>query len=61
MPEALSARRTETAATAAARTGTRTFVLDTSVLLSDPKAPFRFAEHAVVRFLAEHAAARAEV
>jgi PhoH-like ATPase len=26
----------------------RTFVLDTSVLLSDPKAPFRFAEHAVV-------------
>ncbi|WP_233551139.1 PhoH family protein [Amnibacterium setariae] len=32
----------------AASTGTRTFVLDTSVLLSDPKAPFRFAEHAVV-------------
>ncbi|MFD1720262.1 PhoH family protein [Amnibacterium endophyticum] len=29
-------------------TSTRTFVLDTSVLLSDPKAPFRFAEHAVV-------------
>jgi PhoH-like ATPase len=28
--------------------GERTFVLDTSVLLSDPKAPFRFAEHAVV-------------
>lgn len=26
----------------------RTFVLDTSVLLSDPKAIFRFAEHAVV-------------
>ncbi|WP_307807538.1 PhoH family protein [Naasia sp. SYSU D00948] len=26
----------------------RTFVLDTSVLLSDPKAVFRFAEHAVV-------------
>jgi len=28
--------------------GERTFVLDTSVLLSDPKAIFRFAEHAVV-------------
>jgi PhoH-like ATPase len=27
---------------------TRTYVLDTSVLLSDPKAIFRFAEHAVV-------------
>src|SRR3954449_7803468 len=27
---------------------TRTYVLDTSVLLSDPKAVFRFAEHAVV-------------
>ena len=26
----------------------RTYVLDTSVLLSDPRAPFRFAEHAVV-------------
>ncbi|MHB1171175.1 MAG: PIN domain-containing protein, partial [Lacisediminihabitans sp.] len=26
----------------------RTYVLDTSVLLSDPKAMFRFAEHAVV-------------
>jgi PhoH-like ATPase len=30
------------------RQGERTFVLDTSVLLSDPKAIFRFAEHAVV-------------
>ena len=30
------------------RQGTRTYVLDTSVLLSDPKAIFRFAEHAVV-------------
>ena len=28
--------------------GERTYVLDTSVLLSDPKAIFRFAEHAVV-------------
>ncbi|MCU1424839.1 MAG: ATP-binding protein, partial [Microbacteriaceae bacterium] len=31
-----------------AKTAERTFVLDTSVLLSDPKAIFRFAEHAVV-------------
>jgi PhoH-like ATPase len=30
------------------KTGERTFVLDTSVLLSDPKAIFRFAEHAVI-------------
>src|SRR5258708_7893034 len=30
------------------RQGERTYVLDTSVLLSDPKAIFRFAEHAVV-------------
>ncbi len=29
-------------------TGVRTFVLDTSVLLSDPRASLRFAEHAVV-------------
>ncbi|MCU1472585.1 PhoH family protein [Amnibacterium sp.] len=46
MPEALSSesvRRPEEVATQQ-----RTFVLDTSVLLSDPKAPFRFAEHAVV-------------
>ncbi len=33
---------------AAPETAERTFVLDTSVLLSDPKAIFRFAEHAVV-------------
>jgi len=31
-----------------ARGARRTFVLDTSVLLSDPKAPLRFAEHEVV-------------
>jgi PhoH-like ATPase len=46
VPEALSSesvRRPEGVATQQ-----RTFVLDTSVLLSDPKAPFRFAEHAVV-------------
>jgi PhoH-like ATPase len=54
VPEALSARSTqsdrleEPAAGEPVRTGTRTFVLDTSVLLSDPKAPFRFAEHSVV-------------
>ena len=30
------------------KTGERTFVLDTSVLLSDPRAIFRFAEHQVV-------------
>ena len=50
MPEALSARSPQSAdeTQEAVRTGTRTFVLDTSVLLSDPKAPFRFAEHAVV-------------
>ncbi|WP_162850901.1 PhoH family protein [Amnibacterium kyonggiense] len=47
----MSARQSESerpASTSEPRTGTRTFVLDTSVLLSDPKAPFRFAEHAVV-------------
>jgi PhoH-like ATPase len=46
VPEAVpseSLRRPEEVATQQ-----RTFVLDTSVLLSDPKAPFRFAEHAVV-------------
>ena len=30
------------------KTGERTYVLDTSVLLSDPRAMFRFAEHQVV-------------
>jgi PhoH-like ATPase len=34
--------------TAEAQQGERTYVLDTSVLLSDPKAIFRFAEHSVV-------------
>lgn len=48
MPEALSARSPRSAATTPSGVSTRTFVLDTSVLLSDPKAPFRFAEHAVV-------------
>ncbi|MDM4763392.1 PhoH family protein [Galbitalea sp. SE-J8] len=36
------------AAGSRATTATRTYVLDTSVLLSDPKAIFRFAEHPVV-------------
>lgn len=39
---------TSTASTAQADTRERTFVLDTSVLLSDPAALFRFAEHHVV-------------
>ncbi len=46
MPEALSSQPVETPGEVAVTQ--RTFVLDTSVLLSDPKAPFRFAEHAVV-------------
>ena len=48
MPDALPARSAQPDTSAAPITGTRTFVLDTSVLLSDPKALFRFAEHAVV-------------
>jgi PhoH-like ATPase len=38
----------ESAAKKRTETSVRTFVLDTSVLLSDPKALFRFAEHEVV-------------
>lgn len=41
-----SARRTGTADTSDQRL--RTYVLDTSVLLSDPRAFFRFAEHSIV-------------
>jgi PhoH-like ATPase len=37
-----------TSADSSLHTAERTYVLDTSVLLSDPKAVFRFAEHAVV-------------
>ena len=48
----MTAKRTDASATDRVETSTsqteRTFVLDTSVLLSDPKAIFRFAEHAVV-------------
>jgi PhoH-like ATPase len=46
VPEATTANSGERAEAVAQ--GERTFVLDTSVLLSDPKAVFRFAEHAVV-------------
>ena len=48
----MTANRTDANATDRAETSAsqteRTYVLDTSVLLSDPKAIFRFAEHAVV-------------
>ncbi|WP_420898400.1 PhoH family protein [Cryobacterium serini] len=48
----MTANRTDVNATdrvaASASQTERTYVLDTSVLLSDPKAIFRFAEHAVV-------------
>ena len=43
-----AATRSNDEAPGAAKTNERTYVLDTSVLLSDPKAIFRFAEHAVV-------------
>ena len=45
MPKNTAATSTSTAKS---RTSQRTYVLDTSVLLSDPKAIFRFAEHEVV-------------
>lgn len=45
-PEAVSPRAKKT--TEKLPTAVRTFVLDTSVLLSDPKAMFRFDEHEVV-------------
>lgn len=41
-------RSQQESAEAKGRQAERTYVLDTSVLLSDPKAIFRFAEHAVV-------------
>jgi PhoH-like ATPase len=41
-------RQSESGTATSREVGQRTFVLDTSVLLSDPKALFRFAEHAVV-------------
>ena len=49
MPHNVSPRQNTAAqAETKAATAERTYVLDTSVLLSDPKAVFRFAEHAVV-------------
>ena len=47
MAEKMSPQQKSMGAQASA-TLERTYVLDTSVLLSDPKAIFRFAEHAVV-------------
>ena len=49
-PNQKSSARSATGASQAgtSKTAERTYVLDTSVLLSDPKAVFRFAEHAVV-------------
>jgi len=41
-------KQSNTHQTGSTPTAERTYVLDTSVLLSDPKAIFRFAEHAVV-------------
>ena len=49
MPDNVSPlQNTASATDPKAATAERTYVLDTSVLLSDPKAVFRFAEHAVV-------------
>ena len=44
----LQQRRIDDIVGEAADTDLRTYVLDTSVLLSDPRAFFRFAEHSVV-------------
>ena len=44
----LQQRRIDESVEGAADTDLRTYVLDTSVLLSDPRAFFRFAEHSVV-------------
>ncbi|AVG23520.1 PhoH-like ATPase YlaK [Pontimonas salivibrio] len=48
MTRSATPRSTTSASTTQADTRERTFVLDTSVLLSDPGALFRFAEHHVV-------------
>jgi PhoH-like ATPase len=48
LPQPKSTTATDNSERQGERTSTRTYVLDTSVLLSDPKAIFRFAEHAVV-------------
>jgi len=46
--ESVSQKQNSSQTAKAAKTAERTYVLDTSVLLSDPHAIFRFAEHAVV-------------
>src|SRR5690606_1021988 len=46
--ESVSQKQKSSPTAKAAKTAQRTYVLDTSVLLSDPHAIFRFAEHAVV-------------
>ena len=53
MPKTTSSSKATTSKTAAGKapktaTGTKTYVLDTSVLLSDPRAIFKFQEHEVV-------------
>ena len=48
MTAAKTSRQNPTSTSGESEVAQRTYVLDTSVLLSDPKALFRFAEHAVV-------------
>ena len=48
MAELENQKQAKTSSKASPQTAERTYVIDTSVLLSDPKAIFRFAEHAVV-------------
>ncbi len=48
MAAAKTSRQNSTNTSGESEVAQRTYVLDTSVLLSDPKALFRFAEHAVV-------------
>lgn len=47
-PQSTTQSTTQRSAGASAKTRERSYVLDTSVLLSDPTAFFRFAEHAVI-------------
>lgn len=48
MTESATQKQKSPGTVSAAKQAERTYVLDTSVLLSDPRAIFRFAEHAVV-------------
>ena len=48
MAAAQTSRQNRSSSSGESEVAQRTYVLDTSVLLSDPKALFRFAEHAVV-------------